>query len=235
MEYIKKLIKAMKDIIVVLVLQYMSIIILGGIYLALGGNDLLSFYTNYAPYILCLIYIILIYILWKRYKIKDNKVNAFEYYKITLLGISLACYINMVYFAFGIINEVANVNKFILILSSSVLGPIVEELLFRKNLLDKLLKFNNKTISIILSSFIFAFMHSSINSMIYAFILGIVLGIIYLKYNNIKITIYAHMISNIVVIFLTGFNIYLLYISLMGIILSIFLLNKKENVIPTTN
>ena len=158
MEYIKKLIKAMKDIIVVLVLQYMSIIILGGIYLALGGNDLLSFYTNYASYILCLIYIILIYILWKRYKIKDNKVKAFEYYKITLLGISLACYINMVYFAFGIINEVANVNKFILILSSSVLGPIVEELLFRKNLLDKLLKFNNKTISIILSSFIFAAM-----------------------------------------------------------------------------
>ena len=71
--------------------------------------------------------------------------------------------------------------------------------------------------------------------MIYAFILGIVLGLIYLRYKSIKITMYAHMISNMAVIFLTDFNVYILYLSLIGLILSIFLLNKKGNVIQTTN
>ena len=235
MDYVKKLIKAMKDILIVLLVQYLLIIILGVIYLILEGEDLLEFYTNYAPYIMCIIYIVLIFILWRRYKINDKKVRAFEYYKITILGISLACYINMIYFAFNITNEVVEVNKIILILSSCILGPLLEELLFRKNLLDKLLQFNSRTISIILSSFIFSFMHSSINSMIYAFILGIVLGLIYLRYKSIKITMYAHMISNMAVIFLTDFNVYILYLSLIGLILSIFLLNKKGNVIQTTN
>ena len=235
MTYLKNLIKAMKDILIVLIVQYLLIIILGVIYLMLKGDDLLYFYTNFAPYILSIIYIILIFILWKRYNIKDNKVKAFDYYKITLLGISIACYINMIFFAFNITNETSEANKIILIISSCILGPIVEELLFRKNLLDKLLQFNSKINSIIISALIFSFMHSSYNSMIYAFILGIILGIIYLKYKSIKMSMYMHMVSNMAVMFLTDFNIYLLYLSLLGIIVSIILLNKETHIKKKTS
>ena len=63
--------------------------------------------------------------------------------------------------------------------------------------------------------------------MIYAFILGIVFGLFYIKYKNIKLTILMHMAANIIVIYLTGYNNLILILSIIGLIISYLIMNKK--------
>ena len=133
----------------------------------------------------------------------------------------------MIIFKFGEGNEVIEVNKILLFISSGVLGPILEELLFRKKLLTELLKFNNKYVALLLSSFIFSFLHNGVVTMIYAFILGIVFGLFYIKYKNIKLTILMHMAANIIVIYLTGYNTLIFILSIIGLLISYLIMNKK--------
>ena len=227
MEYLKKLIKAMKDIIVVMVIQYSLIFGIGILYMILNGEDLMSFYINEGYIILTFIYAILVMALLNRYREKEKSLPLKDYYGAVLFGISLACFLNMLIFKLGQSNEVVEVNKTLLFISSGILGPIMEELLFRKKLLTELLMFNNKYVSILLSSFIFSFLHNGMITMLYAFILGIVFGIIYIKYKNVKLTIFMHMAANIIVIYLTRYNTLILILSIIGLPISYLIINKK--------
>lgn len=227
MEYLKKLIKAMKDIIVVMVIQYSLIFGIGILYMILNGEDLMSFYINDGYIILTFIYAILVMALLNRYREKEKSLPLKDYYGAVLFGISLACFLNMLIFKLGQSNEVVEVNKTLLFISSGILGPIMEELLFRKKLLTELLMFNNKYVSILLSSFIFSFLHNGMITMLYAFILGIAFGIIYIKYKNVKLTIFMHMAANIIVIYLTRYNTLILILSIIGLLISYLIINKK--------
>lgn len=227
MEYLKKLIKAMKDIIVVMVIQYSLIFGIGILYVILNGEDLMSFYINEGYIILTFIYAILVMALLNRYREKEKSLPLKDYYGAVLFGISLACFLNMLIFKLGQSNEVVEVNKTLLFISSGILGPIMEELLFRKKLLTELLMFNNKYVSILLSSFIFSFLHNGMITMLYAFILGIAFGIIYIKYKNVKLTIFMHMAANIIVIYLTRYNTLILILSIIGLLISYLIINKK--------
>ena len=227
MEYLKKLIKAMKDIIVVMIIQYSLIFGIGILYMILNGEDLMSFYINEGYIVLTFIYAILVMVLLNKYREKEPPLPLKDYYGSVLFGISLACFLNMIIFKFGEGNEVIEVNKILLFISSGILGPILEELLFRKKLLTELLKFNNKYVALLLSSFIFSFLHNGVVTMIYAFILGIVFGLFYIKYKNIKLTILMHMAANIIVIYLTGYNNLILILSIIGLIISYLIMNKK--------
>ena len=227
MEYLKKLIKAMKDIIIVMVIQYSLIFGIGILYMILNGEDLMSFYINEGYIILTFIYAILVMALLNRYREKEKSLPLKDYYGAVLFGISLACFLNMLIFKLGQSNEVVEVNKTLLFISSGILGPIMEELLFRKKLLTELLMFNNKYVSILLSSFIFSFLHNGMITMLYAFILGIVFGIIYIKYKNVKLTIFMHMAANIIVIYLTRYNTLILILSIIGLLISYLIINKK--------
>lgn len=227
MEYLKKLIKAMKDIVVVMVIQYSLIFGIGILYMILNGEDLMSFYINEGYIILTFIYAILVMALLNRYREKEKSLPLKDYYGAVLFGISLACFLNMLIFKLGQSNEVVEVNKTLLFISSGILGPIMEELLFRKKLLTELLMFNNKYVSILLSSFIFSFLHNGMITMLYAFILGIVFGIIYIKYKNVKLTIFMHMAANIIVIYLTRYNTLILILSIIGLLISYLIINKK--------
>lgn len=227
MEYLKKLIKAMKDIIIVMVIQYSLIFGIGILYMILNGEDLMSFYINDGYIILTFIYAILVMALLNRYREKEKSLPLKDYYGAVLFGISLACFLNMLIFKLGQSNEIIEVNKILLFISSGILGPIMEELLFRKKLLTELLIFNNKYVSILLSSFIFSFLHNGMITMLYAFILGIAFGIIYIKYKNVKLTIFMHMAANIIVIYLTRYNTLILILSIIGLLISYLIINKK--------
>ena len=227
MEYLKKLIKAMKDIIIVMVIQYSLIFGIGILYMILNGEDLMSFYINEGYIILTFIYAILVMTLLNRYREKEKSLPLKDYYGAVLFGISLACFLNMLIFKLGQSNEIIEVNKILLFISSGILGPIMEELLFRKKLLTELLMFNNKYVSILLSSFIFSFLHNGMITMLYAFILGIVFGIFYIKYKNVKLTIFMHMAANIIVIYLTRYNTLILILSIIGLLISYLIINKK--------
>lgn len=81
-----------------------------------------------------------------------------------------------------------------------IAAPIMEELLFRKFLIDRTAGYGDG-ISIFLSGLMFGLFHGNLNQFIYAFALGAFFGFIYIKTRNLLYTIILHMIIN----FLGGF------------------------------
>ena len=76
-----------------------------------------------------------------------------------------------------------------------VAGPIIEELFFRKLIMDRLLGFGQLT-AILLSAFLFALAHGNFSQFFYAFALGFLWGYVYAKTGRIGYTIAFHMIFN---------------------------------------
>lgn len=106
----------------------------------------------------------------------------------------------------GIFNEYLKqgniITTIIVCIQVIVVGPIIEELIFRKLLLGKLLeKYNNKALKPILySSLAFGIVHFNVLQGIVAFGGGIILGLIYYHTKSIKASIFAHILNNLLVI-----------------------------------
>lgn len=76
-----------------------------------------------------------------------------------------------------------------------LLAPIAEELLFRKLLIDRTVKYG-EGISILFSALFFGLFHGNLNQFAYAFVIGGIFAFIYVKTRNIKYTIFIHMLLN---------------------------------------
>ena len=79
----------------------------------------------------------------------------------------------------------------------TTIAPIFEELIFRKLLIDRTIKYGG-TISVLLSGLLFAFFHGNLNQFFFSFLLGGFFAIIYIKTGQIKYTIGLHMIINFI-------------------------------------
>ncbi|MCH1960483.1 CPBP family intramembrane glutamic endopeptidase [Romboutsia hominis] len=86
-------------------------------------------------------------------------------------------------------------NIIIVIVSVAIIGPILEEIIFRKVLFISISKKYNYKIGILISSILFGIGHS-IDKSILASLFGGVLCILYIKYENILIPIFLHIINN---------------------------------------
>ena len=227
MEYIKKIIFSLKYIVLIYIIQYIVIILSSAIYLSLGYDKLNKFISNQVSIILMITYIIFIIMMLKKHNHPNNPLKKELYYPMIHIGISTACFFNMlIYLLIKPSITPITIPLYISILSTGIIGPILEEILFRYILLNKLKEFNSPKKSIIIATIIFAIVHGSIIKIIYAMILGILLNIIYHKYNNIKAPILIHISANIIAIFLNEFNIYILILSIIGLIISIITLKK---------
>lgn len=82
------------------------------------------------------------------------------------------------------------------ILCVGILFPILEELLFRKLLCNKLLPLGEKQ-AVIISAAIFGFIHGNIFQFLYAFLVGLVFGYIYVKSGKIIYSIIFHCVINL--------------------------------------
>lgn len=76
-----------------------------------------------------------------------------------------------------------------------ICAPIAEELLFRKLLIDRTVKYG-EAVSILFSGLMFGLFHGNLNQFVYAFTLGVCFGFIYVKTGNIRYSIYLHMVIN---------------------------------------
>ena len=215
MQYIKNLFLSIKEIIAVIFIQYLlllcCILIFGTNKSIIIGTITLSIFE--------LIYIFI--------KIKNIKLTfKHNYFPYILLGISLSLIYNMIIFKLGIKFEITSIPLLLEILSSGMIGPIFEELIFRYNLINKLSKFNSRYLTIIISSFIFAICHNNTITIIYAFIIGPFNSYFYIKKKDILVPITIHISSNIISSFLFKYNPYIL---ILGIILfSISMLSSKK-------
>lgn len=131
------------------------------------------------------------------------------------------------------------------VISTILVAPIIEELFYRRFILEKLSKKYNSNLSLIISAFCFSIMHiETPNNLIPTFISGIILGIIYLKTRKVGYCIMLHFIVNSIIIttnnigisydnWLMGYNFDLLYWLLSGIGIIITLIGVKQ--ITTSN
>jgi len=77
-----------------------------------------------------------------------------------------------------------------------LIGPIMEELVYRGGILAGLRKYGDR-FAIIISSLLFGVMHGNIAQFFFATLVGALLGYIYVKTNSLRISILIHVLNNL--------------------------------------
>ena len=83
----------------------------------------------------------------------------------------------------------------LILIGAVIIGPIVEEIIFRKLIIDRLHE-HGEAVAILFSSLVFALAHGNFYQVVYSFLNGCILGLIYLRSGNIKYSIAFHMVTN---------------------------------------
>lgn len=89
-----------------------------------------------------------------------------------------------------------NTNIIISAILVGIIGPIVEELIFRKLFMDRLTVYGD-VIAILLPALVFGLFHGNLYQFFYAFLLGVIFGYIYLKTGKIIYSTILHVFINL--------------------------------------
>lgn len=225
--YIKKLLKSLIPLYILILLNPILLFIIASVYATYNVDNLTNFINNYGGIILILTNIIYIIYIIKKYRIKVNKYNLIDNYPKIYLFISIPLFLNSLIL---LINnqKIPTINIYIALFGSVIIGPILEELVFRYLIYNNLNKFNNKNTSIILSSLIFALVHNGFINIVYAFIIGTILTIIYSKNKNIKEVIILHMVANLMSLLIKEYNPIILISSFLCLIFSLYIIKMNK-------
>ena len=77
-----------------------------------------------------------------------------------------------------------------------ILAPVIEEYIFRKQLIDRMHIYGEK-LAVITSALMFGLFHGNLSQFFYAFALGLVFGYVYLKTGKLRYSIGLHMLINL--------------------------------------
>lgn len=220
MKYLKKLILSFKEIFFMFILQY--IVLIACIACLSKGRSIII-----GTIIVCIVEILYVIFRIKNDKIVIERHNLFPY---VLMGIGITTSYNMLLYAMKLGNKnIVDINIFLNIVASGIVGPIFEETLFRYSFINSLKKFNNQKMVIFISSLVFAICHTGITTCIYAFIIGIVNAYLYMEKKDILIPIVIHMSANIFVNILNSYNLYVLIIGIFLVILSTIIIRNCKD------
>lgn len=225
--YIKKLLKSLIPLYILLLLNPILLFIIASVYATYNIDNLTNFINNYGGIILILTNITYIIYIIKKHRIKVNKYNLIDNYPKIYLFISIPLFLNSLIL---LINnqKIPTINIYIALFGSVIIGPILEELVFRYLIYNNLNKFNKKNTSIILSSLIFALVHNGFINIVYAFIIGTILTIIYSKNKNIKEVIILHMVANLMSLLIKQYNPVILISSFLCLIFSLYIIKMNK-------
>lgn len=225
--YIKKLLKSLIPLYILILLNPILLFIIASVYATYNVDNLTNFINNYGGIILILTNIIYIIYIIKKHRIKVNKYNLIDNYPKIYLFISIPLFLNSLIL---LINnqKIPTINIYIALFGSVIIGPILEELIFRYLIYNNLNKFNKKNTSIILSSLIFALVHNGFINIVYAFIIGTILTIIYSKNKNIKEVIILHMVANLMSLLIKEYNPIILISSFICLIFSLYIIKMNK-------
>lgn len=95
----------------------------------------------------------------------------------------------------GVLNYVMQDNIF-KVLIIVIAAPMLEELVFRKQIIDRCAQFG-ETQAIVYSSLAFGLFHMNLYQFFYAFGIGLIMGYIYTKTRDIKLSVIMHIFINI--------------------------------------
>lgn len=196
--------KIIKWPLIYFLFQFILIFLLSYYYVSNGNdvnlfNDYLSTKQIYIALIVAIIFIPLLINDYKKYEKQTNtKIN---YFYLIILGVILSLMYNVFayYLNFALKTSLFdnNSNIAVTLLSTGILGPIIEELMFRGIIYNELKSKYSNMKSILITTIFFAIIHINIIQILYALIIGFILVFVYEKYNNIKAPIILHMASNI--------------------------------------
>lgn len=92
---------------------------------------------------------------------------------------------------------VTNLSPWMILLYMVICAPIMEELVFRKLIVDRAVRYG-QGVAVLVSGLMFGLFHGNLNQFTYAAAIGMFLAFLYVKTGNIKITISIHMLINFV-------------------------------------
>lgn len=218
MKYLKSLFLSLKEIFIVMLIQY-SILIIVSVF----------FNMNVFIYSFIILLFDILFIFSKKKLLNISFKNKSSYLPYFMLGISISIIYNMILYYFDLYTyEDSDISLFLVILMSGIIGPIFEEVLFRVSFFDRLEKnFSNKFFVIFFTSFIFAICHSGFTSLIIAFIIGVINGFIYYKDRDAIMIFTIHISLNLMSSFLYEFNFIILILGFLLFILSSTIVLKK--------
>lgn len=119
-------------------------------------------------------------------------------YLSNLVGVGLTFLISMVKGSpvdNALADIVTDINPLSAVFIMVLCAPVLEELIFRKLLIDRTVRYGEKT-AILFSGVFFGLFHGNLNQFAYAFILGVFWGFIYVKTGKVRYTICMHMVVN---------------------------------------
>ena len=195
-------------------------------------NNYINSKTLLIIFITMIIFIPILYKVYKKYK-KEKSFKIKNIFIPVVLGITISLIYNISLYNlnnvmhFTNMFELSKLSIIVQIISSGICGPILEELIFRGIVYNKLKTFNKKMTAIILTSIIFGIVHSNIINSIYAFGVGFILIYLYEKYKTLKAPILMHIFLNTTIILMLplivknyiAFNLYLLIMSIIILII----------------
>lgn len=158
-------------------------------------------------------YPIAIYLIWKLPKanIRQQSLNGRTLFRLFLiccfvliLGSVIGSGVNkFLEVAFGIKPDLSmdallqQSSLWIVFIVTVILAPIFEELIFRKLLLDRLVKYGELP-AVIASGLLFGFYHGNFSQLFYAIFIGLIFAYIYVKTGKIRYCIVLHMAMNFI-------------------------------------
>ena len=196
--------KIIKWPLIYFLFQFILIVLLAYNFIT-GGNDS-SLFNEYLKmkqiYITLIIAIIFIPLLINDYKkFKKDKKTKINYFNLILLGIILSLIYNIFAYYFNFILKSSlfdnNNNLVITLISTGLIGPVIEELMFRGIIYNELKSKYKNMKAILITTIFFAIIHFNIIQTLYALAIGLILIFVYERYKNIKAPIILHMTSNI--------------------------------------
>lgn len=148
-----------------------------------------------------LIFIPLFYKVYKKVKPDNSNKKNINIFSIIVASLFLSLVGNLVivWVKQGMGLEInSTFPSVFLIISAGIVGPILEELVFRGILFNKLKQSFSTNVSVHLSCLIFAVAHNNIFQILFAYIVGYLFIHLYQKYQDIRVAFLAHIVVNIV-------------------------------------
>ena len=217
----------MLEIIVTYFLGYVIIILGYAIYCLLGYCNIDYYLNSIAVYLCLFFYLVVICFLFFKNKRKERLFSLKKLISFLSFGFSLAIFLNMFIFLFYQQQQSTNISIWLAFISSGIIGPLYEEILFRYILYYRLrLKYSFGK-SVFISSFIFGLFHFHFITSIYAFIFGICLSVIYEREKNILAPFLVHMAGNSAVLLLNGFHPIIFVLSFLNCIIGSYVIFWK--------
>lgn len=161
-----------------------------------------DYMESHMIYIVLINFLIFIPILVHQYhKLKQNKAKQKSSFSIfgILSPIAFCLVFHIPLIGMGVHYEVTESSYFwILILSEGIIGPILEEYLFRGVVYHKLKELYTTKNAMIYCTILFALFHDNLLQIVFALLLGTILISLYEKYQDIKMPILFHSIVNLI-------------------------------------